>query len=121
MTAGGDGEGVEWSWSGLVEEASLVRGVVWQLLTSGSCVGGGGGGVCSKLMNAGGCWAVWRHRQSSRVDRHVNPGGGGNVDRAIMAEGLSKLLSKLRYLLLSDGSNGGYQCAQSQVHRGAWR
>ena len=36
VTAGGDGEGVEWSWSGLVEEASLVGGVEWQFLTSGS-------------------------------------------------------------------------------------
>ena len=68
VAAGGDGEGVEWSWAGLVEEASLVGGVEWQFLTSGSCVGGGGGGVCSRLMIAGGCWAVWRHRQSSRVD-----------------------------------------------------
>ena len=48
-------------------------------------------------------------------------GGSGNVDRAMLAEGLSELLSKLRYLLLSDGSNGGNQCAQAQVHRGAWR
>ena len=47
--------------------------------------------------------------------------GSGNVDRAMLAEGLSVLLSRLRYLLLSDGSNGGDQCAQSQVHRGAWR
>ena len=43
------------------------------------------------------------------------------MDRAMLAEGLSELLSKLRYLLLSDGSNGGDQCAQAQVHRGAWR
>ena len=48
-------------------------------------------------------------------------GGSGDVDRAMLAEGLSELLSKLRYLLLSDGSNGGDQCAQAQVHRGAWR
>ena len=45
----------------------------------------------------------------------------GDVDCAMLAEGLSELLSKLRYLLLSDGSNGGDKCAQSQVHRGAWR
>ena len=35
------------------------------------------------------------------------PGGSGDVDRAKLVEGLSELLSKLRYLLLSDGSNGG--------------
>ena len=33
VAVGGDGEGVEWSWSGLVEEASLVGGVEWQFLT----------------------------------------------------------------------------------------
>ena len=68
VAAGGDGEGVERSLAGLVQEASLVGGMGWQFLTSGSGVGDGGGGVCSKLMNSGGCWAVWRHRQSSRVD-----------------------------------------------------
>ena len=36
VAAGGDGEGFEWSGSGLVEEASLVGGVEWQFLTSGS-------------------------------------------------------------------------------------
>ena len=36
VAAGGDGEGVERSWTGLVEEASLVGGVEWQFLTSGS-------------------------------------------------------------------------------------
>ena len=64
----GDGEGVERSSTGLVEEASLFGGAGWQFLTSGSGVGDGGGGVCSWLMDSGGCWAVWRHRQSSRVD-----------------------------------------------------
>ena len=49
------------------------------------------------------------------------PGGSGDVDRAMLVEGLSELLSKLRYLLLSDGSNGGDKCAQSQVHGGAGR
>ena len=39
----------------------------------------------------------------------------------MLVEGLSELLSKLRYLLMSDGSNGGDKCAQSQVHGGAGR
>ena len=36
VAASGGGEGVEWSWAGLVEGASLVGGVEWQFLTSGS-------------------------------------------------------------------------------------
>ena len=60
-------DGVELSLSVLVGEASLVGGVEWQFLTSGSGVGDGGGGVCSKLMDSGGCCAVWRRRQSTRV------------------------------------------------------
>ena len=68
VVAVGDGEGVERSSTGLVEEASLIGEAGWHFLTSGSGVGDGGGGVFSRLMNSGGCWAVWRHRQSSRVD-----------------------------------------------------
>ena len=34
------------------------------------------------------------------------PRGSGDVDRAMLVEGLSELLSKLCYLLLSDVSNG---------------
>ena len=41
------------------------------------------------------------------------------MDRAMLVEGLSELLPKLLYLLLSDGSYGGDKCAQSQVHVGA--
>ena len=36
VAAGGDGEGVEWSWAGLVEGASLVGGVELQFLTAGT-------------------------------------------------------------------------------------
>ena len=68
MVRHGDGEGVERSSIDLVGEASLIGGAGWQFLTSGSGVGDGGGGVCSRLMVSGGCWAVWRHRQSFRVD-----------------------------------------------------
>ena len=53
VAAVGDGEGVEWSSTGLVEEASLIGGAGWQFLTSGSGVGDGGGGVCSRLMDVG--------------------------------------------------------------------
>ena len=46
---------------------------------------------------------------------------GGDVYRAMLVEGLSELLSELRYLLLSDGPYGGGKRAQSQVHGGAGR
>ena len=49
------------------------------------------------------------------------PGGSGNVDRAMLAEGLSEQLSEMRYLLLSDGPDGGDKRTQSQVHGGAGR
>jgi hypothetical protein len=40
----------------LVGEASLVGEAEWQILMSGSGVGGAdGGGVCSRLMGSGGC------------------------------------------------------------------
>ena len=71
----GDGGVVGGSWAGLVGVALWIGGPGWQFLSSGSGVGDGGGGVCSKLMNAGGCWAVRRHLQSSRVAWHVKPGG----------------------------------------------
>ena len=51
----------------------------------------------------------------------MNPGGSGDVDRAMLVEGLSELLSKWLYLLLSDGSKDGDKCAQSQVHGGTGR
>ena len=51
---GGGGSG-ECSLTGLVEEASLIGGAGWQILISGSGVGDGGGGVCSRLMDSGGC------------------------------------------------------------------
>ena len=70
----GDGGVVGWSWAGLVEMA-LIGGAGWQFVSSGSGVDDGGGGVCAKLMDAGGCWAVRRHLQSSRVAWHVKPGG----------------------------------------------
>jgi len=35
---------------------------------------------------------------------------GGDVNRAMLVEGLSELLSELRYLLLSDGPYGGDKC-----------
>ena len=41
---------------------------------------------------------------------------GGDVYRAMLVEGLSELLSELRYLLLSDGPYGGDMRAESQVH-----
>ena len=43
------------------------------------------------------------------------------MDRAMLVEGLSELLSMLRYLLLGDGSYGGDKRAQSQVHGGTGR
>ena len=107
VAAVGDGGVVEWSWAGLVGMVLLMGGAGWQFLSSGSGVGGGGDGVCSMLVNAGGCWAVWRHRQSSRVAWHVKPGGSGKVDCAMLVEAVSELLSKLGYFLLSDSADGG--------------
>ena len=41
------------------------------------------------------------------------PSCGSDVYRAMLVEGLSELLSELRYLLLSDGPYGGDERAQS--------
>ena len=49
------------------------------------------------------------------------PSWCGDVYRAMLVEGLSELMSELRYLLLSDGPYGGDKRAQSQVHGGAGR
>ena len=49
------------------------------------------------------------------------PSWGGDVYRTMLVEGLSELLSELRYLLLGDGLYGGDKRAQAQVHGGAGR
>ena len=55
--------------------------------------------------------------QSSRADWQVLD----DVYRVLLVEGLSELLSELRYLLLSGGPYCGDKRAQSQVHGGAGR